>query len=1162
MLKITYLLIILTVAISVFCQSDFTTEYSERGQEKILTFHINNYQISEKEVDNTDYTIIDFSSGSVTSKEGYSEVPYIFSSLQLENRNVDVTVIEEEYEDISLDSHLLPSKGILYRDINPETIPYYIAEEQLNTDALYPQEVFENTLPYVIRNVRGTTIYAYPFRYNAYTKTLRVYSKISLLITENNSRAINTDTNRSPIFSEYNRLYSNIFINYEPTRFVHELNEAGSILVVYTSRDAAAIQPYINWKKQIGFTVYEMQVATGNTITTSVREFYTSHNDLLYVQIVGDWADIKGTTYSSGAPTDPEIAFVNGNDTFPDFIVGRFSATSATDVTTQINKTIAYERDAIAGTWFTKGLGIGSNEGATQGDDLEIDYVHIDIIKENKLLPFTYTQITEAYHNPNEPTAAAVANAVNEGLTIINYCGHGSHSSWSTSDFSNSHVNNLTNGTMQPFIWSVACVNGEFHTSTDCFAEAWLKKINGGAVAMYASSINQTWVPPMKGQDYMNDLLIGGYNYDANPGNGIITDVRKITFGSLSFNGSILMCIEDSAGGPNMLRTWHIFGDASLMVRTANPQVITANYPQFIIPTASSVNFSTNAPGARITLSRNNTVLGTSIADGQGNATVEISGTINNQDIITVTIVGYNKQTYLGTITVQNSDLAYVQLESYTYTDNNNSIPENSEQGILSVRLSNSGNQQANQVMATLSSNDQYIVITDGTQTVGNITGQSYADAVNAFSFTISQGITDQHEVIFSLMITSATREVWNENFTIVINAPNPQITDHDLAVLAGDDNLPDPGENLEIAINVINSGHNSIANSIMLLGTTTPGISIGDNIPTFELLLPGQSATGVFPVSISPSVPSGTLVNFTAVLNPQNNYSDTYNFSMLVGLTPVLIINLDSYNSSATSLGTLLGDIGIQFESINYFPQSITNYQSVFVLLGTYDDNHILTATEGTILAQYLDNGGNLYMEGADTWCFNTATSVHPYFNIGEEIINDVDPDGANDLHSITGYSFLELMTWTYDGDNRYVDRLLPLEGAQIVMKNTTQQDIVYNCVVSNIGDTYKTIGSSLEFGGLANGTYTKRQILESYLDFFGVDSLPAPTPVDNLEISIEGDQVVLSWAASAGALRYNIYNSDNPDLHFEHIGTTTGLTYSLPISNEYKYYYVKAVR
>ena len=92
---------------------------------------------------------------------------------------------------------------------------------------------------------------------------------------------------------------------------------------------------------------------------------------------------------------------------------------------------------------------------------------------------------------------------------------------------------------MLPFIFSVACVNGAYH-SGECFAEAWLKKENGGAVLTLMSTINQSWVPPMRGQDYFNDLLTGGYDYQANPGNGISTTEGRSIIGSIVVNGLFL----------------------------------------------------------------------------------------------------------------------------------------------------------------------------------------------------------------------------------------------------------------------------------------------------------------------------------------------------------------------------------------------------------------------------------------------------------------------------------------------------------------------------------------------------------------------------------------------------------------------------------------------
>ena len=129
--------------------------------------------------------------------------------------------------------------------------------------------------------------------------------------------------------------------------------------------------------------------------------------------------------------------------------------------------------------------------------------------------------------------------------------------------FSNNQIDQLQNDGMLPFIWSVACVNGEFDNGT-CFGESWLRaNRNGqgtGAVAAFMSTINQSWNPPMAAQDEMVDLLTENIQ---------TSDTR--TFGGLSLNGCLKMNDEYGTAGDEMTATWHIFGDPSMMVRTSVP---------------------------------------------------------------------------------------------------------------------------------------------------------------------------------------------------------------------------------------------------------------------------------------------------------------------------------------------------------------------------------------------------------------------------------------------------------------------------------------------------------------------------------------------------------------------------------------------------------------
>jgi hypothetical protein len=169
------------------------------------------------------------------------------------------------------------------------------------------------------------------------------------------------------------------------------------------------------------------------------------------------------------------------------------------------------------------------------------------------LLACGYTLVDQIY-DTNGGTAAMVSNALNAGRGIVNYCGHGSTTSWSTTGFSNTNVAALVNDNMLPFIVSVACVNGQFDGYT-CFAEAWLRASHNGvptgAIGTYMSSINQSWAPPMEAQDEFN-LLLCAETY--------------VSYGALCYAGSCSMMDDYGSGGVDMFNTWHIFGDPSVRI--------------------------------------------------------------------------------------------------------------------------------------------------------------------------------------------------------------------------------------------------------------------------------------------------------------------------------------------------------------------------------------------------------------------------------------------------------------------------------------------------------------------------------------------------------------------------------------------------------------------
>ncbi len=871
---------------AMFASNGFEVYFDQTSSTEFeLNYLLDDYRISETIKNGTTYSQIEFEGKVVTKEKGFAELPFIHASVQLaDDRNVSLEITSTDYVDYKLDYPLLPSRGTIYRNQDPSQIPYEIYDESI-VDEFYPGDIAEATEPFILRDIRGTNVYVYPFQYNAQQNILRVYTDVTVKLSENYTPAINPFPSQTrKIVREMDSMYRTIFINYDVSRFEHEVGDFGSILVIRTPRDVDAIAPYIQWKMEKGYTVYEEEVATGTNVTSLVSTQYNANNDILYVQLVGDWADIQGTT-SGGAPTDPNLGCVVGGDVYPDLIVGRFSANNTTHVTTQVNKTITYERDPeIGGTWYEAATGVASNQGP--GDDGEYDNVHVQNIYDNKLDPFTYEFHTPIY----DPSANAsmVANALNTGTSIINYCGHGSSTSWGSSGFSNSHIAALTNGDMLPFIISVACVNGKFHT-TECFAEAWLHKENGGAVGMYAATINQSWDPPMRGQDYFNDLLIGGYDYSLYPGqNGITTDVQKKTFGSACFNGSILMTVEEYGGGQPMLETWHVFGDAALDVRTAPPSdLVLSNEAVLMGIDFTTTITSSGAPiqGVLVCLSQDGNYF-SGVTDEFGSVTISHALIAGDAKMV---VTAFNTETIYDDVTVIPPGGAYVIYNNYIIDDsagNGNGELDYGETVLLDLTLNNVGNVQADNVDVTISTTDQYVTILDNSENFGNIPANQMVTVTGGFSFEVGTDVPDEHGILFDIEATDGT-DVWTSSFSIIAHAPVLEFAGYmiDDTAQGNGDYFWDAGETVDIQLTVENNGSSITIDVLGELFSSDPYITI-NTVGTLNYgnIEEGASGEQSCNVTSSPNTPQAHIAAFNFNISAWGGISGTGSFETQIG--------------------------------------------------------------------------------------------------------------------------------------------------------------------------------------------------------------------------------------------------------------------------------------
>ena len=597
-----------------------------------------------------------------TALAGEPDVPMTGIPVMIgDHARMDIRVVEAQYKDFE-NIEIAPSKGDFPRSIDPATVPYTYGE-CYNKDAFFPTNNVDLYEPYIIRDFRGQNMAFYPFAYNPVTKTLRVYYDMTVEMYKVDDSGDNTiDTRRDntvKMSSDFKSVYKRHFINYDAAMSRYTpVDEEGDLLIICYDNFISNMTDFVNWKKTRGINTTIVGTTTaGSTysaIKTYIQNQYNANNNLTHVLLVGDVTQIPGYPFTSSYKGDNPYGQVVGNDNYNDVFIGRFSASSAAQVTTQVNRTITYERDlTTSATWCQNGLGISASAG-TGGHYSEDDYQHVENLRTD-LLNYGYSTVYQDYYSVSDypsSSTTTISNHINSGVGIINYCNHGEETGWQSHNYMNSHVNALTNNNKLPFIFSVACLVGKYdYSSGDCFAETWMHATNSsnptGAIGGAFSYISQPWIPPMWAQDEFVDIIVESYSSNI-----------KRTLGGAAVNGMLSIFDHYSAtsgDGYNTYQAWIVYGDPTLMLRTKTPQAMTVTHAGTIKTNATTYTVNvTNGNGAVATITdANHNILGKSTVSNN-TATITINGTLTAGQTLTLCVFGYNKVTNIQNITVVN----------------------------------------------------------------------------------------------------------------------------------------------------------------------------------------------------------------------------------------------------------------------------------------------------------------------------------------------------------------------------------------------------------------------------------------------------------------------------------------------------------------------------
>lgn len=851
----------------------------------VVRFDFSDPQFHEVETENGVAILPRVADDTPLLRAGAPDVSKVDATLMIAAQSgTALEVLEVEYVEFT-DMDVAPSKGNLYRNVDPSEVAY--AEGPVySEDAFYPAEVAALQTPFVQRGVRGQSIWAFPFQYNPVSKVLRAHTSITVRVVETEAVPVNPAVAPARVSAEFADQLRRRFLNAESGEDRYDyIEEHGKVIVVTDAMYDDVLAPLVEWKIEKGLpteVVYADDFGNDfDAIQAYLADQYLNEG-LTHVILAGDEDQVPANLITNGGGTgycDPCYAYVEGNDHYPEFFVGRLLVHTVAEMQTVVDRTLEYEKTPFLGEeWFNIAVGIGSNEGAGIGDNGESDWQHQNVIKD-KLLDYGFQEVWELYDGSqggNSPTGGETADEagnpnandmvqlVNKGLTFINYTGHGYHGGIASSGFDVNAIGQTTNNGMYGFFVPVACCVGDFDEgegSGDCFGEVWIKHTNNGTpaggIGGAFSSVLQSWAPPMKGQDEMTDLVVEDGE----------VEIRH-TFGSIVAHGCSGMIDAYGGGGEEMMDTWCIFGDPTVVMRTAFPTELALSHQDVYFLGTPTLDVASPTEGALVALTFNGEILGTAFVEN-GVASIALDAPLSIPGDYLLTGTAYNTIPYQSTVQVVPAEGPYVLSNGNTALDPAGDNDGNVDQGEsieLELDLANVGIETAMDVQVTITTADEWVVITDGAESAGDIDADGTL-TLPGFAFDVVAGVADQHVAVFDVEMVDADGNVWTTSFNVVLNAP--LFTVVDLVVEDGGNGILESGETANLVFTIVNDGHDAAPGATGVLDFDHPDVTMGFNgLYELETIEPGGSFTMSYPVTVSEDAGLGGLLPITFAVN------------------------------------------------------------------------------------------------------------------------------------------------------------------------------------------------------------------------------------------------------------------------------------------------------
>ncbi len=574
--------------------------------------------------------------------------------------------------------------------------------------------------------VRGTllgNLVISPFRYNPRSNAIDVITSMKIEIHFTGS----AESSKSSSISEaFKKTLNKGILNYAESSDIHTWSDKPIRMVILT--DTAFrhhLDPFIKWKTIKGIKldiIYKGADYAGETYTeikNSLSELYNSATEdnppPEYLLIVGNTSKIP--YYGTDNVTDMYYGEFDGNgDYFPEMFIGRLPVADTNELKSVVSKLVSYEKFEFADTnMFHSKAMITSGYDASYANYMngQIKYAITNYLTpENNIKEyhFYYPQ-TQVTHKDS------VMGLTNNGMSFINYTGHGSSTAWLHINIDTSDVRKLKNKNMYPFIISNACQTSKFNMKS--LGNRMVVANEKGAIGFIGCSNDSFW-----NEDFFWAVGVGtpsdNPTYETTgPGaldrlfhtHGEPQSEWHTTMGQIVYSGNLSVSASTSPRKKYYWETYNLVGDPSMIPIIGTPDSFRIELPDTLPNTIKLWSF-TSEPGSYVAVSHSDTLWDASHASPSGAVTLELPGL--SEDSCLLIITAQNKVPLMKTIYFSKVNKEFINLTKTSISDisgNNDGKADFGEALSIDMTVANLGLREATDLYARITTGSQYITI-------------------------------------------------------------------------------------------------------------------------------------------------------------------------------------------------------------------------------------------------------------------------------------------------------------------------------------------------------------------------------------------------------------------------------------------------------------------